>query len=170
MGCNNIIDLEDHLNDLCGKFKLVLLGSGRFEDALLEHVGSALVISVNSDEGAGLTHLLFSDLRDVLDWGEAGVFGEGKGDFLKSVGKSAHCVLLNTLNLVSGLSNGDRASKLGSTTTSNDVVVLDHISHNTDSVMEATTGLITNDSGATSDEDGDSLRLNAILNQNNAVI
>ena len=54
---DNIIDLQNHLYDLSCKFKLVLLGSSRLENALVFHVLGALVVGINSNEGASLLNL-----------------------------------------------------------------------------------------------------------------
>jgi len=114
--------------------------------------------------------LLFSNSGHVFDGGVTRVFSKAQGDFLKSIGKRANRVLLDTLNFVSSLGNSDGAGQLGSTATSNNVVVFDHVPHDTDGVMKAAAGLVADNSGSTSDNYGDGLGLGALLNKDKAVI
>jgi len=154
---DDIIDLKDHLHDLGGELELMPLGGGGLEDTLSVHIFGALVVGVNSDEGVGLFDLFFTHLGDVLDGAETGVLGEGQGDLLKSVGESADSVLLNTLDLVSLSTDGNGASKLGGAATTNDETVSNHVTDNTDGVVEATSSFVTDGLGTTTDEDSDSL-------------
>lgn len=115
------------------------------------------MVSINSDEGVLEVNLLFSNLAHVLNGVVSRVLSKGQGDLLKSLRESAHCVLLNSTDFIGLLGNSDGAGKLSGTTSANDVVVLNHVAHNTDGVMKAPLGLVTDGSGATSDHDGNSL-------------
>ena len=61
-GCDDIVDLKNHLDDLCGEFQLILLGCGGLEDALLVHIGGALAECVDTDERILFRDLLLLDL------------------------------------------------------------------------------------------------------------
>mmetsp|Transcript_8220 Transcript_8220/g.9954 ORF Transcript_8220/g.9954 Transcript_8220/m.9954 type:complete len:568 (-) Transcript_8220:99-1802(-) len=165
LGRDHIINLQNHLNHLSCELKLLLLGHDGFEDALFAHICSALVVGIDADEGVLSAHLLFAQLAHIFDGVVARVLGKGQRDLLESVGEGAHSVLLDTADLVGLLGDGDRASELGGATTANDVIVLDHVADDADGVMEAALGLIADSLGATSDHDGDSLGVHAVLDQ-----
>jgi hypothetical protein len=61
-GGNDIVNLEDHLDDLSGKFELIPLRGSRLEDTLLVHVGGALAQGINTDEWVLFGNLLLLDL------------------------------------------------------------------------------------------------------------
>jgi hypothetical protein len=113
-------------------------------------------------------HLL--KLLDVLDGVEARVLGKAHWDLLKGISECAHGVLLNSHDLVSLLRDLNRASELSGTTSSDNVVVLDHVSNDADGVEEASLGLVTNGPGATSNEDGDSLGVFALLDEHDLIV
>ncbi len=106
-GCNYIVYFEDHLDDLGGELKLVTLGGGGLEDALLVHIGCALAQSIDSDEWVLLVDLLLLDLAHILDRRVAGVLGESQRDLFEGVCESADGILLNTFDLVGFLLNGN---------------------------------------------------------------
>ena len=111
------------------------------------------MVGIDTDEWVILADLLFSQRGDIFDRVVSGVFGEGERDFLEGFSEGADSVLLNTTDLIGLLGDGDRAGELGSTTTTNDVAVLDHVTDDADSVMEASLGLVTDGAGATTDHD-----------------
>jgi len=143
---DNIVNLEDHLNDLRGKLKLIPLGQDGLKNALFVHVSSALKVGIDTNKRIGFADLLLTQVRNILNCVVSGVLGQGEGDFLKRVGKSAHSVLFNTFNLVSLLGNPDGTGELGSTTTANNVVVFDHVTYNANSVVKAAACLVANNS------------------------
>lgn len=91
------------------------------------------------------------DFTDVFDGLEAGILGEGQGDFFESVGECAHGVLLDSADLIGGCLDFNRAGELGSTTTGDDFVVLDHVADNAECVVEATSGFVADCLGTSSD-------------------
>jgi ankyrin repeat protein len=143
LGCDDIVNLEDHLNNLRGKLKLVLLGQDGLKNSLFVHVGGTLKVGINTNKRIGFTDLFLTQVRNVLNCLVTGVLSQGERDFLKRVGKSAHCVLLNTLNLISLFGNSNGAGELSSTTATNDVVVFNHISYDAESIEQASLSLVT---------------------------
>jgi hypothetical protein len=93
---NDIVDFEDHFDDLGGELKLLLLGENTLKDTLLGHVSGALVVGVNTDESAVGLNLLFLDLTYVVYWVVAGVLSQGHWNFFQGVGESSYSVLFNT--------------------------------------------------------------------------
>jgi len=166
---NHIVDFEDHLDDLSCKLELLLLGHDRLEDALLAHVGCSNVVGIDTDEWVLSADLFLTELANILDGVVTGVLGKGEGDFLEGFGEGTNGVLLDSTDLVGLLRNSDGAGKLGGTTATNNIVVLDHVTDDADGVVEAALGLVTDSLRATADHDGDGLRLGAILNQDNFV-
>ena len=77
--------------------------------------------------------------------------------------------MLDTTDLVGLLSNGNRASELSSATTANNVVILDHVADDADSVVQATLGLITDGLGATTDHNCDSLGVLTLLDEDDFI-
>jgi len=65
--CDDIVNLEDHFDDLGGQFKLLLLGHHRLKDALFVHIHGSLVIRVHAKERVVFSDLLFSQFGYVLD-------------------------------------------------------------------------------------------------------
>lgn len=170
LGCNDIIDFEDHFDDLRCKLELLLLRHDRLEDALLEHVVGAEGHGIDTDEGVLLLNLHLLDLAYIFDRVETRVLSQRHGDLLESVSEGSHGVLLDTVDLVSSLGDLDGASELSGTTTANDVLVLDHVTDDAESIEEAALGLITNGAGTTTDENGDSLRVLALLDQKHLLV
>ncbi len=169
-GGDHIVDLEDHLHDLGGELELVALGLRRLEDALLVHVSGALAESVHTNEGVALGDLFLLDLGYVLDGVVAGVLGESERDLLEGVGEGADGVLLNAFDLVGFLLNSNGAGKLSGTTATDDVGVLDHVSHDADGIMEAALGLVANCHGSTANQDGDGLGIGAIFDKDDLIV
>lgn len=64
---NNIVNLKDHLNDLRGKLKLILLGQDGLENALFVHVSSALKVGIDTNERIGFADLLLTQVRNILN-------------------------------------------------------------------------------------------------------
>ena len=93
---NDVVDLEDHFDDLGGELKLLFLGKNTLEDSLLSHVGGALVVGVHSNEGTVSSDLLFLDLAYVVYWVVARVLSQGHWNFFQGIGKSSDGVLFNT--------------------------------------------------------------------------
>lgn len=116
-----------------------------------------------------LGNLLLSQHANVLDWVEAGVFSESHWDFFKSIGECSYSVLLHALNLVSLLGHSNGAGHLGGATAAHDVVILDHVPHDTDGVVETSLGLVTNGLASSAHHDGNSLGEGAILDQDDFV-
>ena len=167
---NHIVNLQNHLNDLSCEFKLVLLWGCRFKDTLLEHVCCALVVSIYSDEWISIFNLLFADWADVFDWIETWVLCESQRNFFQSISKSAHCILFNTLDLVGGCSYCNWTRQFSGTTTTNNIIVTNHIANNTDCVVKATSCFITNYSGTAANQNGDCFWVFAILNENDSIV
>jgi hypothetical protein len=167
---DNIVDFQDHLNDLGSQLQLLFLRVNRLEDTLLVHVVGSEGHGVNSDEWVLLFDLHFLDVTYIGDWVESGVLSESHWDLLESVGESADGILFNSIDLISLLGNLDGASELSGTTSSNYVVILDHVSDDADGIEEASLGLVTNRAGSTSDQHGDGLGVLAFLNEENLIV
>ena len=148
---------------------MLLLGHDRLVDALLAHVSSSLMVSIDADERVLSADLLLAQLANIIDWVVTGVLGKSERDFFESVGKSAHCVLLDTTDLVSLLRNSDGASELSGTTATDNVGILDHVTDDTDGVVKATLGFITDRLGATTDHYRHGLRVLTVFDENNFV-
>jgi hypothetical protein len=78
--------------------------------------------------------------------------------------------LLNTLDLVSLLGYLNSAGQLSGSSTTNHIIVLDHVSDNTQSIMETSLSLIADGLAATSDQNGDCLAAGTVLNQDDFVL
>jgi hypothetical protein len=128
------------------------------------------MVCVNSDEGVSFTYLFLAQLTYVFNWIETRVLRQREWNFFEGICECTNGVLLDSFNLVSSLRNGDGASELSSTAATNDVVIFDHITHNTDCVMKATSSLVANNAGTTSNKDCNRFRVVTILNQNDSVV
>ena len=124
---------------------------------------------INTDKGVIVSNLLLAETSDILNWVISRVLGEAHRDFLKSISESADGILLNTLNLISLVSDSDRASELSSTTSTDNVGVLDHVTDDTDGIMEATSGFITDSLRSSSNHDSNGLRFFTFLYEDNLV-
>lgn len=99
---DNIINFEDHLDDLGGELKLLFLGEEGFVDLGFLHVGVTVLHTVDSVEGGLLLDLLGLALGEGLDWVETGVVSEGGWDVLEGISESADGVLFDVWDLVGG--------------------------------------------------------------------
>lgn len=124
---------------------------------------------IDTDEGVLIRDLGLSELSNVFNWVISGVLSKGERDFLKSISEGSDGVLLDTLNFISSLGDGDRASELSGTTSSDNVGVLDHVTDDTDGIMEASSGFVANGLRSTSDHDGNGLGLLTLLNEDDLV-
>lgn len=102
------------------------------------------MVGINTDEGAVSLDLFLLDLTYVVNWVITGVLSQGHWNFFQGIGESSDGVLFNTRDLISLLLDFDGAGKLSGSTSSNDVVVLDHVSDDTDGIMETSSSFITN--------------------------
>ena len=137
---------------------------------MLVHVVGSEGHAINTQEWVLLLNLHFLDFTDISDWVESGVLGESHWDLLESIGESSNGVLLNSVNLVGLLGNLDGTSQLGSTTSSDNIIILDHVSDNTDGIEEASLGLVANGSRSTSDKDGNGLGVVALLDKKDLIV
>lgn len=73
-------------------------------------------------------------------------------------------------DLVRCFRNGNTAADLGSTTSVHDSVVLDQVSHNTNSIVQGTLGLVNKHLVASSDKDGNRASIGALFNDQHLVL
>ena len=162
---NDIINLEDHLHYLSSQLQLLLLWHHWLEHTLLGHEAWTCVHCVNTNVWRVFFNLHFLNLLDVFNWWVSRVLSQSHRNLFKGISKSSDSVLLNTFNLVSFLLNLDGTSKLWGTTSTDDIVILDHVSNDTDCIEKTSLGLITDGFWSTSDQNGNSLWFWAILDQ-----
>ena len=115
------------------------------------HAVGTLLHGINSEEWILLLNLHFLDVLHVLDGIETRVLSKSHWDLFQSIGKGSYCILFNTLDLVSLLGNLNSTSELCGTTTSNNVIIFDHVTDHTDGIKKTSLGLIANGSRSTSD-------------------
>merc|ERR1719273_1204833 len=142
--CNNIVDFEDHLDHLCCQFKLLSLRHDRFVNTLLVHICGSLVICIDSDEWVIFRDLFLAQFTYIFNWVVTRVLCQSQWDFFKGICECSHSVLFDSLDFISLCSDRNGASKFSCTTSTNDVVVLDHVTDNTDCIMKASLCFITN--------------------------
>ncbi|KAI6768986.1 hypothetical protein HG531_010090 [Fusarium graminearum] len=86
----------------------------------------------------------------ALDFGKSGdrvettVLGQGHGNGVESLRKGTHGVLFKARGLDSRILDGQRAGNLGSTTTVDNAVITDQVSHHAKSIMQRSLGLVDN--------------------------
>lgn len=166
---NDIVNLEDHFDDLRGQFKLLLLGHHRLKDALFVHIHGSFVISVNAKERVVFSDLLFSQFGYVLDRVVARILSQSHRNFFQSVSKGSHGILFNAGNLIGFRAHGNRAGHLGGTTPSDDVIVFDHVTHDADGIVQATFSFVANCARTTTNHNCDGLGELAVLNKDHLV-
>ena len=79
-GRPDIVDLEDHLDQLCREEQLALLGVETLNHALLLHVVLSLSGAVHTQGGIALGDLLGLNLSDRVDGLESRVLGQRHRD------------------------------------------------------------------------------------------
>eukprot|EP00050_Salpingoeca_kvevrii_P010683 m.9769 g.9769 ORF g.9769 m.9769 type:complete len:527 (-) comp3015_c0_seq2:171-1751(-) len=166
----DVVNLQNHLDELRRQADLLLLADESFNNALLAHVIGALLQAVNAKVGVLLQNLAAAHFSERFDWGKAAVLGKGHGDGLEGIGKGAHGILLERLDLISLLGDGEAACNLSSTASIDDTRVADEVADYADGVVQTTLGLSNNHLVATADEDGDSLGVLALLDDKHAVL
>ena len=141
---NNVVDLEDHSAELCGKHKLLPLADKRIDDEGLLHVVGAAThaIDTKTTTTSRILDLLGLDLGEGSDGVETTVLGESHGDGVESVGEGAHGVLLEAGRLDGSVLNGQAAGNFRGTTTVDNAVVTDKVAHDAKGVVEGTLSLI----------------------------
>lgn len=117
-------------------------------------------------EAANTLTLALSGLQvcESLDGAQTAVLGERHGDRVESIGESAHGVLLEASGLECLSLHCKSAGNLCGTTTVNDSVVSDQVTHDTEGVVKRTLGLVDDHLVAATDEDCDGARVGALLN------
>mmetsp|Transcript_54763 Transcript_54763/g.91024 ORF Transcript_54763/g.91024 Transcript_54763/m.91024 type:complete len:479 (-) Transcript_54763:379-1815(-) len=167
---DDVVDLQDHLDDLSGEQELLLLGQEGLVDSSLLHVTSGEFKAVDTDAGVLLSDLLGLDRSEGLDGLETRVLGKGHGDDVEGIGKSTDGVLLDGGDLVGLLRDLDGARDLGGTTTIDDAVVADDVAGDAEGIVDAALDLLDDHLVSTTDKDGDGVGVGAVLKEEHAVL
>jgi hypothetical protein len=112
----------------------LFLRHNRFEYTLLVHVVSSEVAGVNTNEWVGVFDLHFLNFLNVIDWVQTGVFGQAHWNGFKGISETSNCILFNTVDLIGLGGDSDRASELSGTSSTNDIIVFDHISNDANGI------------------------------------
>mmetsp|Transcript_27203 Transcript_27203/g.92600 ORF Transcript_27203/g.92600 Transcript_27203/m.92600 type:complete len:580 (+) Transcript_27203:51-1790(+) len=166
---DDVVDLEDHLDDLRRELDLLLLADEGLEDLLLLHVVGALLEAVDAQVRVLLRELLGLDGRELRDRREARVLREGHGHVVERVGEGADGVLVLARGVVGGLGHGDGAGDLRRAAAVDDAVVLDEVPHDAHRVVEAALRLLDDHLVAAAHEDRDGLAGGAVLDDEHAL-
>ena len=125
---------------------------------------------INSNKWTALLNLLLTDHTHVLNRIVSRVFSKSKRDLFESVREGSNSILLYSLNLVSFSSDSKRTCKFSCATTCYNQIVSYHIAHNTNSIMQTTSRLITDGFRTSTNEYGYGFRLLTIFNEDNSVV
>ena len=156
-GGDDVVDFEDHLDDLGGETELADFAGEGLIDALLPHVVGAAIETVDAKVAGLGGGVQGADFGNDANGAETGVLGERRGDDLESVGKGAHGVLLDSVNSFGGVGDGDRGGEFGGSAAGDDAGVSDEIADGADGVVDGALGLVDGHLVAAADEDGDGL-------------
>lgn len=88
--------LKDHAAELSGEQKLLALADQRVDGEVLLHIIAAGHHAVDTKSGVLFLDLARLDGGQSLDGAQTRVLGQSHGNGIKSIGKCAHGVLLNT--------------------------------------------------------------------------
>ena len=139
---NDIINLQDHLDQLGGKQELLLLGDERITHMLDLHVIDARVVAVNSQSTIVFCHMARFDLGNSLNWRVTRVLSQSQRNGIQSSSKSTHGILLNSGNLVCSLGYSQGTSNLGCSTSVNNTIITDKVTNSAKSIMQTTLGFV----------------------------
>lgn len=139
---NDVVNLENSPDKLGSEKKLLPLADHWVEHSTPLHVVIARAHAVDAKLRVTLVDLPTLDLCQRLDGRVAAVLGQGQRDRVECRGKSAHSILLQRSNLVSGLGDSDTADNFGSSTTVDDSVVSDQVSDDADGIVQRALGLV----------------------------
>ena len=167
---DNIIDLENHADELSSELELLLLTNESLEHLLITHGLVALVEAINADVGIVGGDLSSLDISKGSDRGKTTVLSKSDGSSLKSLSESSDSVLLRTNDLLRSLLNLNRASNLARTTTVDDTVVADEVTSDAHGIVERSLGLLDSHVVTTAHENGDGLGVRAVLDQEHGVL
>lgn len=166
---NYIVDFEDHLNHLCCQLQLLFLRVYRFEYSLLVHVVCSFAHAVYSKEWVYVSDLFLLQSLNIFNWIITGVFSQYHRNFFQSISECSDCILFNAFNLISFFSNFNSACQFCGSSSTNDIIIFDHISYNTNCIEQTSFSFITNGSWSTSNKNCDCFRVDTILNQKDFV-
>ena len=113
-------------------------------DESILHVVRASLHAVDTQSRVLLGDLPGLDAGKGGDWGETGVLGQGHWDLVKSLGESAHGILLKAWGLDGGILNGERAGNLSSSTSVDNAVITNQVADDAKSIVQGTLSLIDN--------------------------
>lgn len=170
VACDQIVNFKDVLDELCCQQDLLSLRDQGIIHKLLLHIVRALVQTINSKSAVVLRHLARLDLSQRLNWGQTRVLGQRKRDCLKSLGKGAHGILVNTGDLIGSLRNSERTGNLGSSATIDDTVIPDQVTDDANSIVKRALGLINDHLVASTNEHSDGTGVGALLNDQHAIL
>jgi len=168
-GQTDVVDLEDHADELRGQRDLLLLGQQSLDHVLRLHVVRALLQAVDAQARVVLFDLLTLDITQRDDGIEAGIFSQRHGNVIEGVGERAHGVLLQSGDLVSLLGDVQRACHLSGTTSIDNPVISNEIPDDADSIVERSFGLFDDHFVAATNEDCHRLRVFALFQDQHLV-
>ena len=107
---DNVVNLQDHLNDLGSQLELLLLGHESFIDTLVLHVIVTLthqknskinyeIFAVNTDSGVIVLQLSSLSFSNRFDGPETAVVSKSSWDLLESISEGSDGILFDSWNL-----------------------------------------------------------------------
>ena len=98
-GRTNVVDFEDHLNQLSGQQNLTLFTVQSLNDVSLLHVVVTSAGTIDAESSVRIADLLGFDFGQSVDGIQSGILGQCQRNGFQSIGKCTERVLFNGLDL-----------------------------------------------------------------------
>lgn len=141
---NDVVNLQHHSAELGSQHELLSLSNQWIDDESILHVVRASLHAVDTQSRVLLGDLSGLDAGKGGNWGESGVLGQGHWDLVKSLGESAHGILLKAWRLDGGILDGEGAGNLSSSTSIDDTVITNQVANDAKSIVQGTLSLVDN--------------------------
>lgn len=139
---NDVVDFQHHSAELSCQHELLSLSNQWIDDESILHVVRASLHAVDTQSRVLLGDLSRLDAGKGSNWRETGVLRQGHWDLIKSLGESAHGILLKAWGLDGGILDGDGAGNLSSSTSVDDTVITDQVADDAKSIVQGTLSLV----------------------------
>lgn len=167
---SDVVDLQNHLDQLRGQDDLLLLGVQRFDHVVLLHVRIAGQHAVDSQRGRVLGNVTRFQLGQGFDRRQTAILGQSQRHRFQGDAERTEGILFQRGQLVSFAGDGQRAADFRSTTAVHDAGVLDEGPNHTQGIVDRSFGFGCDHLVATSDQNGDGAGVFALLDDQHLVL
>mmetsp|Transcript_12974 Transcript_12974/g.25882 ORF Transcript_12974/g.25882 Transcript_12974/m.25882 type:complete len:424 (-) Transcript_12974:549-1820(-) len=167
---DNVVDLEDHLDDLGGEQQLLFLAVQRLDHLLLLHVAGARLLAVNAKPRVLLLYLPLLHSPQRINSRHPAVLRQRHRNRLQRICKRAHRVLVDARHVLRGLHDGKVARDFCGAASVHDAVVAHEVAHDAEAVVDGAFDLLDDHLVRAAHENRHGLAVLAVLHKQHLVL